>query len=165
MKKKLLAISVLLILALTAGCQNSEVQPDENEIRLAVDISEIEEPVYRADMEYMLSSELMGGMAVSDVRTNPLKEQIVFSLDENCFPEGSKAENFSFYVVLSGDKNGINELFSSAEKINNSNECEVFNPQYGEVYYYLLTGNFTDGFELKLKTDKKLQSDLQLYFT
>ncbi|MBQ3385567.1 MAG: hypothetical protein IJG59_10225 [Erysipelotrichaceae bacterium] len=152
MKKILLVILVLLAIIFTAGCQSSEVKPDENEIKLVVDISSIEETVYRADMQYMLESELMGGLAVSNVRTSPLEKQIVFSLDKNCFPEGSTAENFSFYVVLSGDKKGINELFSQAEIINHSDECEVFNPQYGKVYYYTVTGNFTDGFELKVRT-------------
>lgn len=154
MKKVLLVIFVLLALISTAGCQSSEVKPDENEIKLVVDISGIEEKVYRADMEYMLESELMGGLAVSNVRTSPLEKQVVFSLDKNCFPEGSTAENFSFYVVLSGDKKGINDLFSQAEIMNHSNECEVFDPQYGSVYYYTVTGNFTDGFELKVKTSQ-----------
>ena len=72
MKKVLLVIFVIFAIVSTAGCQSSEVKPDEDEIKLVVDISGIEEKVYRADMEYMLESELMGGLAVSNVRTSCL---------------------------------------------------------------------------------------------
>ena len=151
MKKTVIILFALLTIMCVTGCSKKELKVADDEIGLAVDISGIADPVYRADIEYMLKGELMGGLATSHTDESVMKEQIVFTLDKHSFPEDSPTKDFTFFVVLSGDKKGIKDLFSSAEKLNHSNECEVFEPQYGTIYYFTVSGNYEDGFVLKEK--------------
>lgn len=117
------------------GCTGKPLTANEDEIILSVDFSGVSQDVVRLDMTYSLNGELMGGQGTCYPDGTAMKGPAFFHLDTACFPENSSLEDFSFYVVLCGDDNGLTELFSSAETMNHSNECEAFTPQYGNVYY------------------------------
>lgn len=153
LRKVMTVIMCAIMVFIMSACHRQTViEADPSEIVITVDISELEETVYRLDLIYFLQDELMGGQAVSYVDESALEGVLTFRLTSEEFPEGSSMEGFKFYVVVSGDKNGVSELFSSAEIINHSNDSDVFEPQYGSIYAYILKGNYQDGFTIERNT-------------
>ena len=146
--RKLFLIMIVIIMALT-GCAREEITVREDEIKIAVDISEVEDDIYRLDLSYFLDGELMGGQAVSHTDTSRLKGTYAFTLINNDFPENADLSGFSFQITVSGDKEGINDLFSSADLMKTTDPSETFTVSYGNFYSYKLSGSFKEGFFLK----------------
>lgn len=150
MRKILIFIISAVMLLSLGGCQKSERYASPDEILICIDISSVKDTVYRADMEYFLNGELMGGQACSNANESPLaKSSIYFSLSENDFHEGSTREGFTFRITLFGGKEGINELFSTSDISGISNSCAAFTPRFGVKYMYTVTGSYESGFTLK----------------
>lgn len=149
MKKAVLLLVSSFLLILFSGCAQKEVLPEEDEMIIEVDISEINDPVYRLDISYFLDDELMGGMAVSNTDTTEYKGPAYFVFLPENFPENGNLENFSFKITVSGDKNGINDLFSSSELMDSTEACEQFRVEYGKLHHYKVTGSFEEGFKLE----------------
>ena len=152
-KKILILITCILTIIALSGCDRQKIiEVDRSEFVIYLDIDSIEDDVYRLDLVYFLEEEFMGGVAVSHADQSPLEGPVYFHLDHDSFPEGSSREDFKFYIVVSGDRNGINDTFSSAEIMDHSNDSDVFNPQYGSLYAYRLKGSFEEGFTLERNT-------------
>lgn len=150
LRKVITVMMCIGILFSMTGCFKQEhIEADSSEAVITVDIDAVEDKIYRLDLVYFLEDELMGGQAVSYVDESPLKGTQVFRLTGEDFPEGSLREGFSFYIVVSGDKNGINELISSAEIIGNTNYSDTFTAVYGCLYAYSIKGSFEKGFTLE----------------
>ena len=150
LRKTIVVIMVSIMFLVMTGCRKGEIiEVDPSEIAICIDLKYMEEKVYRLDLVYFLEDELMGGQAVSRVDEKPLDGEQIFRLTSEEFPEGSSRENFKFYIVVSGDRNGIKEMFSSAELMGHTNDSNVFTPQYGHVYVYRITGTYEDGFILE----------------
>ena len=147
---KKLFVGIALLILLLHGCSESEITAAEDEIAVIVDISGVTEDVYRADIEYFLDGDLMGGQAVSHADQTVLKDRnLVFRLTTEEFPEGSGLSDFSFHIVLSFDKAGIEGLFSESARMSPSNPCEPFSAEYGNAYRYTVAGNYSDGLVLE----------------
>lgn len=147
MKKAL--VGIVLLVLLLCGCTGKEITAAEDEIAVVVDISGVTDDVYRADIEYFLDEEWMGGMAMGHADGTVYKEpDTVFRFTSECFPENADLSNFSFHIVLSYDKDGIEGLFSESARISPSNPCEPFAAEYGNIYRYSVTGSYTDGLVL-----------------
>ena len=146
--RKLFLIMIVAILALT-GCVKEEVAANDDEIKVVIDISEVKDDIYRLDLSYFLDGELMGGQAVSHTDTSRLKGTYAFTLINNDFPENADLSGFSFQITVSGDKEGINDLFSSADLMKTTDPSESFAVSYGNIYRYKLSGSFKEGFSLK----------------
>ena len=147
--KKILILILSLLMLLFAGCGAYELKANSDEVIICIDFSDVSQDVFRVDMTYSLNGELMGGQGTCYPDGSAMKGPAVFHLDTVCFPENSSLEGFSFNAVLCGDTSGMQELFSSAEIINHSNECEVITPQYGEIYNYKISGSYEEGFKLE----------------
>lgn len=152
MKRYLIALFILLLL-LIAGCSHEEagIKANDDEIVIAVNREAITEDIYRVDIEYYLDDDLMGGMATGNADQTVYKENPVFRLTAHEFPEGADLDNFSFHIVISFDKGGI-DTFSSSGRILSTNISDHFKVEYGKVYRFNITGNFEDGLELEADT-------------
>ena len=147
---KKLFFGIALFLLIFRGCADSEITAAEDEIAVIVDISAVTEDVYRADIEYFLDGDLMGGQAVSYADQTALKDRsLVFRLTPEEFPEGAALSDLSFHIVLSFDQDGIEGLFSDSARMSPSNPCEPFKAEYGNAYRYTVTGNYMDGLVLE----------------
>lgn len=147
-RMRFLLIGLLVLLSMLSGCAVKEPVPADDQIIIAVDISEIKDPVYRLDIEYFLDDELMGGLAVSHADTSRFKGPAYFGFIPENFPEEALLDNFSFQITVCGDKNGINDLFSSSEIIATTERSKQFPVKYGNLYHYKITGSFEKGFTL-----------------
>jgi len=152
MKTKAFAAMAAAMTALSlAGCmQEPDTRPEasSDEAVITVDFSAVSEPVYRVDLEYFLKGDLMGGMACCNADETPMTETVRFALTEAEFPAGSKREDFTFYLVFSGDQEGIKEQFSEAKLIAHTNESSACTLEYGKTYAYSVSGSYENGFTL-----------------
>ncbi len=152
--KKSLAVLLAAAILLCTGClpgMRSELTAAEDEIVIAVDISGVEDPVYRVDMSCFLGGDLMSGAAVSAADGTEFEGPAVFRLTPEEFPENASLEGFSFRIVLCFDTQGLYELFTDSENVLASNECAAFTPEYGGVYWFTVTGSFGSGLALSPK--------------
>lgn len=149
MKKQVLSAvcTALTVLSLT-GCKEQSPEPQPEGAVISVDFSAVSDPVYRMDIEYFLDGELIGGMACSHADETPMIGKTEFVLTEAEFPAESKRENFTFYLVISGDASGINKMFSEASLIAHTEESSAFTAEFGRTYAYSVTGSYKDGFVL-----------------
>ena len=153
LRKITVLITCILTVLVISGCHRERIiEVDRSEIVIYLNIDPVEDVIYRLDLVYFLEEEFMGGVAVSHADQSPLEGPVYFRLDHDSFPEGSLREDFKFYIVVSGDRNGINDTFSSAEIMDHSNDSDVFTPQYGALYAYRLKGSFEEGFTLERNT-------------
>ena len=152
MKTKAFAAMAAVMTALSlAGCvqePEAETAPSPDEAVITVDFSAVSEPVYRVDLEYFLKGDLMGGMACCHADETPMTGKSRFALTPAEFPENSSREDFTFYLVFSGDADGIKEQFSEAKLIAHSNESSAFTLEYGKTYAYSVSGSYENGFTL-----------------
>ena len=146
MKKTIISLLIVSAMFITlTGCRKTEIHPAEDEIVIALDISDVSDTIYAADIGYSLDGKLVGSMGCCNADGSPLKDIIRFSLEENVFPENSDTEHLSFNVMLYGDKDGAS---SSSGKIKKTAESITFSPSYGNIYGYSITGSFAEGFAL-----------------
>ena len=163
MNRLRLAIVIFILLtALAAGAACSrtanrqEIKANGDEIVIALNLEGITEDIYRVDLEYYLDDDLMGGMATGHADETPYREDAVFRLTPTEFPEGANMDSFSFHVVVSFEKGGV-DVFSSAGKVLSTNVCDAFRAEYGNVYRFRVAGSFADGLKLTAANTREME--------
>ena len=149
--KKLIISTLILSLALAAvsGCAKGMIHAAPDEIVIALDISDVSDTIYAADIGYSLNGKLVGSLGCCNANGSPLKDTVRFALTENMLPENSTTDHFSYNVTLYGDKESMNGGYS--DRIKTTDESRAFTPSYGMIYRTSLTGSFEDGFTLDNK--------------
>ncbi len=145
-----LILSLTIMLVSVSGCGKVDIitTASPEEIVLLLDISEISEPVYAAEIEYSLNGKAVGDYGCCNANGSALRKYVRFALTEDELPENTAAENLSFNVMLYGDKDSVNGESSSSDKIKKTGESKTFDPSYGRIYRFTLSGSFEDGFKL-----------------
>lgn len=148
MKKIFLTIMIITtaLMAFT-GCGRTDIiaAASRDEIVILLDISDISEPVYTAEIEYSLNGKTVGDMGCCNANGTPLIKYVRFVLTENELSENAVTDNFSFNVTMYADKDDHSE---SSVKTQKTADCIAFKASYGNIYRFTVSGSFEDGFTL-----------------
>jgi len=126
MKKLLLCFIALFILS---GC----AAPDSFTIAVTI---ESDDEVYEVLSQYAVGDLWLIGSSFEHEDCSALTDTVYFTFNDESFIEGKK-EDFHFVLLL---RNG--------DLVSETNDSGVFDPVYGETYFYTVTGDFEDGFVL-----------------
>lgn len=144
-----LLLTGAVILSLT-GCASREVEAADDEIVIAVTVNS-KDDIFQTGLEYSADGMFCGGMACSNADGSPQEdgETRVFRFDPSCFRDGILPSEMTVAVMLSGSHEYL-DIQSLAERTGFCEPCESgpFPVEAGTVYRFLMSGSFSEGFEL-----------------
>ena len=137
--KKLL--TVLLVLLCLAGCAKESVPEDEFHLHFDIGVEDVHLVVFSFEVEDGMMSVIESGYVDGSAITGDYT--MIFNGED--FPEGHSPEGFRFHIAFGNDVTDSIMDDKEPEKSVSSEEIGPFDPEWGQAYYYKVTGSYEEG--------------------